>query len=72
TFSPCNTKGLAISGGDVGGSKNFDAFVEQKVDVAKGFGIDEDVARRLASKYGSIRRRRRSMFTFRLNKFTCA
>ncbi|MGU3127120.1 hypothetical protein ACVXZZ_14050 [Staphylococcus aureus] len=51
TFSPCNTKGLAISGGDVGGSKNFDAFVEQKVDVAKGFGIDEDVARRLASKY---------------------
>ena len=28
-------------------------FVEQKVDVAKGFGIDEDVARRLASKYGS-------------------
>lgn len=53
TFSPCNTKGLAISGGDVGGSKNFDAFVEQKVDVAKGFGIDEDVARRLASKYGS-------------------
>ncbi len=37
TFSPCNTKGLAIfKAGDVGGSKNFDAFVEQKVDVAKG------------------------------------
>ncbi|KMS30121.1 hypothetical protein FE74_15235, partial [Staphylococcus aureus] len=33
--------------------KNFDAFVEQKVDVAKGCRSDEDVARRLASKYGS-------------------
>ena len=39
-------KNLKISGGDVGGSKNFEHFVEQKVDAAKGFGIDEDVARR--------------------------
>ncbi|AXV42517.1 glycerol-3-phosphate dehydrogenase/oxidase [Staphylococcus warneri] len=53
TFKPCATKELKISGGDVGGSKNFDHFVKQKVDAAKGFGIDEDVAYRLASKYGS-------------------
>ena len=53
TFKPCATKELKISGGDVGGSKNFDNFVKQKVDAAKGFGIDEDVAYRLASKYGS-------------------
>lgn len=52
TFKPCATKELKISGGDVG-SKNFDHFVKQKVDAAKGFGIDEDVAYRLASKYGS-------------------
>ena len=52
-FEPCATKYLKISGGDVGGSKNFKHFVDQKVDAAKGFGIDEDVARRLASKYGS-------------------
>lgn len=52
-FESCATKNLKISGGDVGGSKNFEHFVEQKVDAAKGFGIDEDVARRLASKYGS-------------------
>lgn len=27
-FSLCNIKGLVILGGDVGGSKNFDVFVE--------------------------------------------
>ena len=52
-FEPCATKYLKISGGDVGGSKNYQHFVDQKVDAAKGFGIEEDVARRLASKYGS-------------------
>lgn len=53
TFDACATKHLPISGGDVGGSKNFNQFVEQKVQEAKAFHIDENVARRLASKYGS-------------------
>lgn len=30
TFDACATKHLPISGGDVGGSKNFNQFVEQK------------------------------------------
>lgn len=53
TFDACATKHLPISGGDVGGSKNFNQFVEQKSKKQKAFHIDENVARRLASKYGS-------------------
>ncbi|MCG3412554.1 glycerol-3-phosphate dehydrogenase/oxidase [Staphylococcus massiliensis] len=52
-FKECQTKHLPISGGDVGGSQNFDNFVEQKVREAKAYQIDEDVARHFASQYGS-------------------
>ena len=49
----CNETFTNFNCGDVGGSKNFNQFVEQKVQEAKAFHIDENVARRLASKYGS-------------------
>ncbi|RIL73226.1 glycerol-3-phosphate dehydrogenase/oxidase [Staphylococcus devriesei] len=52
-FAECATKETPISGGDVGGSDNFDNFVARKVDEGKAIGLDEDVAYRLASKYGS-------------------
>lgn len=52
-FGECATKNTPISGGDVGGSKNFEKYVERKVEEGKAIGLKEDVARRLASKYGS-------------------
>lgn len=52
-FKEVDTKHIPISGGDVGGSANFEYFVDQKVNEAKAFNIDETLARRLATKYGS-------------------
>ncbi|MCG7339579.1 glycerol-3-phosphate dehydrogenase/oxidase [Staphylococcus sp. ACRSN] len=52
-FKACATKNLTISGGDVGGSKNFDNFINKKVEEAKAYQIDEATARHFASKYGS-------------------
>ncbi|WP_394291969.1 glycerol-3-phosphate dehydrogenase/oxidase [Staphylococcus haemolyticus] len=53
TFAECKTKHTPISGGDVGGSANFESFVERKVEEVKAIGLQADVAKRLASKYGS-------------------
>ncbi|MCI2934370.1 glycerol-3-phosphate dehydrogenase/oxidase [Staphylococcus haemolyticus] len=53
TFAECKTKHTPISGGDVGGSANFESFVERKVEEGKVIGLQADVAKRLASKYGS-------------------
>ena len=52
-FKPCATKNLTISGGDVGGSQNFENVINQKVEEAKAYQIDEATARHFASKYGS-------------------
>ncbi|MDR9832709.1 glycerol-3-phosphate dehydrogenase/oxidase [Staphylococcus coagulans] len=52
-FNKVDTKYIPISGGDVGGSANFHKFVEEKVQAAKAFNLDEKLARHLASKYGS-------------------
>ncbi|MEJ7422347.1 glycerol-3-phosphate dehydrogenase/oxidase [Staphylococcus haemolyticus] len=53
TFAECKTKHTPISGGDVGGSANFESFVERKVEEGKAIGLQAEVAKRLASKYGS-------------------
>ncbi|MDO0970021.1 glycerol-3-phosphate dehydrogenase/oxidase [Staphylococcus haemolyticus] len=53
TFAECKTKHTPISGGNVGGSANFESFVERKVEEGKAIGLQADVAKRLASKYGS-------------------
>lgn len=52
-FGPCETKHLTISGGDVGGSANFDHFVEEKVAEAKKYQIDAKTAEDIAQRYGS-------------------
>ena len=53
TFDDCKTKHTPISGGDVGGSANFENYVARKVEEGKAIGLQADVAERLASKYGS-------------------
>ncbi|EGQ3618322.1 glycerol-3-phosphate dehydrogenase/oxidase [Staphylococcus pseudintermedius] len=52
-FKEVDTKHIPISGGDVGGSANFEQFIEDKVAAAKAMNLDTDLARRLATKYAS-------------------
>lgn len=52
-FKEVDTKHIPVSGGDVGGSANFEQFIEDKVAAAKAMNLDTDLARRLATKYGS-------------------
>ncbi|KIX90352.1 glycerol-3-phosphate dehydrogenase [Staphylococcus microti] len=52
-FKAVNTKQIAISGGDVGGSANFENFVQEKVEAARKFNLDPELAEFFARRYGS-------------------
>ncbi|OLN21443.1 glycerol-3-phosphate dehydrogenase [Domibacillus antri] len=52
-YSPSETKHLPISGGDVGGSAHFPAFVKAKTADGMAKGFSEDDARFLVQMYGS-------------------
>ncbi|UXR77473.1 MULTISPECIES: glycerol-3-phosphate dehydrogenase/oxidase [unclassified Staphylococcus] len=52
-FKDVNTKHITISGGDVGGSANFENFVQEKVEAARKFNIDAEDAEFFARRYGS-------------------
>lgn len=50
----CQTKDIAISGGSVGGSKNYPGFVAEKVDqIVKEFQLSNKDAEKLTRLYGS-------------------
>ena len=53
TFPPCKTKNMPISGGHVGGSKNFETFMKDKVKLGVELGLTEETAYSLVKKYGS-------------------
>lgn len=53
SFRSCRTKRLAISGGDVGGSAGFPAFVAKKAKEGERFGLSREEAGALARFYGS-------------------
>ena len=49
-FSSCQTKHMPISGGHVGGSDRFPAFVEEKVRIGiEKIGLTKEVAYKLTS-----------------------
>jgi glycerol-3-phosphate dehydrogenase len=48
-----NTKALPMSGGDVGGSEGFPAFLKEKIKEGTAAGIEEEDARFIAEQYGS-------------------
>lgn len=52
-FSACITKKLPISGGDVGGSKNFPAFIKEKAKVGTELGLTQTEAEKLVKRYGA-------------------
>jgi glycerol-3-phosphate dehydrogenase len=52
-FGKCQTKYLPISGGDVGGSKNLPAFIEDKTKEGVKLGLTNEQSQKLAKLYGS-------------------
>lgn len=52
-FPACTTKNLPISGGDVGGSSNFTAFISSQVAAGVAIGLTEAESTDLAKRYGS-------------------
>lgn len=52
-YSPCMTRDLPISGGDVGGSANFDGFVQSQLTKGMEVGLSKEESSRLAYMYGS-------------------
>lgn len=52
-FSECKTENLPFSGGDVGGSKAFQTFIESAVEVGIAANLTKEEAQQLARIYGS-------------------
>ncbi|KYG91397.1 glycerol-3-phosphate dehydrogenase [[Bacillus] sp. KCTC 13219] len=52
-IAPCNTKNIAISGGDIGGSRNLKAFIYKQTKKGIEFGLTEQQATYIAQQYGS-------------------
>ncbi|ARK21354.1 glycerol-3-phosphate dehydrogenase/oxidase [Sporosarcina sp. P26b] len=52
-FSPSSTKNMPISGGHVGGSRNFETFMYRKIKQGVQLGLDQERAQSLVKKYGS-------------------
>lgn len=50
---PSDTKHMPISGGDVGGSGQFERYVKEKVEEGRLTGLTKEEASRLARRYGS-------------------
>ncbi|MWV44571.1 FAD-dependent oxidoreductase [Paenibacillus sp. HJL G12] len=53
SFKACRTKHLPISGGDMGGSKGFDAWVQKAAPAGVQAGLTQEEAVRLARMYGT-------------------
>lgn len=53
SFTPCATRLLPISGGQVGGSQGLPGFVARKALEAAERGIPQDLAAKWAARYGS-------------------
>ena len=53
TITPCRTKQLPISGGDIGGSKNLATYIERRTEKGMALGLTKEEATRIAQQYGS-------------------
>lgn len=52
-YRPCRTRQLPISGGDVGGSAKFPAYVESRVEEGVAAGLTPGQSRAILEKYGT-------------------
>jgi glycerol-3-phosphate dehydrogenase len=53
TFKSCSTKTLPISGGDVGGSRQFPSYINKMTEAGVKLGLSKDAAEKLVRRYGS-------------------
>ncbi|MFD3450328.1 glycerol-3-phosphate dehydrogenase/oxidase [Microbacteriaceae bacterium 4G12] len=53
SYPACPTKNMPISGGHVGGSKHFRAFIAKKAQEGKKYGLTVEQAEQFAKFYGS-------------------
>ncbi|OZI11473.1 glycerol-3-phosphate dehydrogenase [Bacillaceae bacterium SAS-127] len=53
SFKAVQTLHMPISGGDVGGSSNFEFFIHKKENEAVSFGLTKEQGRKLTQMYGS-------------------
>ncbi|RFU65396.1 glycerol-3-phosphate dehydrogenase/oxidase [Peribacillus glennii] len=52
-FDNCHTKSLPISGGDMGGSHQFNSFIQTQAAFGREAGLSNEAARELAQMYGT-------------------
>jgi glycerol-3-phosphate dehydrogenase len=52
-YSPCQTKRMPISGGDVQGANSFSSYLKQKAKLGVQYGFTHEQAERLVRMYGS-------------------
>ncbi|WP_248927840.1 glycerol-3-phosphate dehydrogenase/oxidase [Paenibacillus hamazuiensis] len=53
SYPGCTTDRVRLSGGDVGGSAQFEAFVKERTKAGKDWGLSETEAEQFARAYGS-------------------
>jgi glycerol-3-phosphate dehydrogenase len=52
-YPACATASIVLSGGKMGGSRGFEAFVKSKIAYAKSLGLSQQSAAALVHRYGS-------------------
>ncbi|GGG14471.1 glycerol-3-phosphate dehydrogenase/oxidase [Paenibacillus abyssi] len=52
-YKSCSTKGMPISGGDLGGSAQFPSFIRRRKEQGARIGLSPDAAEQLARRYGT-------------------
>lgn len=52
-FKPCHTDRIVLSGGDMGGSHQYTAYIEEKVNVGIQLGLSKEQSSTLSNRYGS-------------------
>lgn len=53
TYRPCTTKKLPLSGGDLSGSKHFEAYIERSIEKGMAHGLSPQESEQLARLYGT-------------------
>ncbi|MFC7395374.1 glycerol-3-phosphate dehydrogenase/oxidase [Scopulibacillus cellulosilyticus] len=52
-YPKCATDSIKLSGGNVGGSDSFNAYIEDKIKTGTAMGLSHEQAEQLVKKYGS-------------------
>ena len=53
TYRPCTTKKMPLSGGDLSGSKHFEAYIEKSIEKGMAHGLSRQESEHLARLYGT-------------------